>query len=154
MCAVAQDARTRGTVAQFRWGGIVMNPIKSTLGDQSVEVYAWGAAPYIKEALRLDADVWIYVKSGATERTLVHHAGLRPLTKLPWPLSKTQPHNVQLTIEPDREFEQTMNRFYGKAPMDIKKAIKKIYQWGKIDECIGHFLLRVAPNSVVTIRVT
>lgn len=120
------------------------SPIKAHLGENCVEVYVWGATSYIKEALRLDADVSVMAQGGfGDERTLVHNAALRPTGKLPWPLSALQPHDVQLTITYDELAKMTVDA----------KDIRVVYKWEKVDEVIRIFLYKLSPNSVVRIFV-
>lgn len=114
------------------------------LGDNFVEVYVWGAAPYIKEALKLDADVTVTVRGPLGEkRILSHNAALRPTGKLPWPLTAIQPHHVQFSIEFDA---------FEKEALDAED-IQRVFKWEKIDEVIRVFLQNLPQNSLVQIFV-
>jgi hypothetical protein len=69
------------------------------------EISVSNAAPAIKEALLMNANVYVSHESKSTgERSLTHHAGMRPIKALPWPLSKVQTHDVEFKVTGDRVF--------------------------------------------------
>ena len=124
----------------------MMDPIKKYHTDNLVEVYVWGATPHIKRALNLHADIWITATGLLNKRVLSHNAALRPIEKLPWPLSKVQAHHVRLTVT----FDETANQIMGTSN---QKNIDRIFKWGEIDGVIKAFLTGLDPNATVTIRV-
>ena len=94
------------------------NPIESQLGENFVNVYVWGAAPYIKKALLRDAEVGVTHESENGEtRLLLHSSALRAATTLPWPLSKMQPHNIDLTVS-DRNRQIIQSKTYSRSDID------------------------------------
>lgn len=121
------------------------DPVKSYFSDNCAEIYVWGARPYIREALKLDADIWVSAKTITTERALCHNAALRPVGKLPWPLSSVQAHDIQLIV--------TFNDF-AKALNSTLKDVNQIYSWAKLDEALNIFLYLLPPNETVRILVT
>ena len=119
------------------------SPIKQHYGENLVDVYVWGAAPYIKAALELDADITVTVDRLGHRRVLSHNASLRPISKLPWPLSKVQAHHVHLTVT----FDELGKRELG------GKDISRMYEWRKVDSAISAFLTALEPNSTVRVSV-
>ena len=124
--------------------GTPVNPVKEVWGDNCAEVYVWGAPIYIKEALKLNADITVYAQGpNGQERTLAHHAALRPIKKLPWPLSAIQAHHVEFSVT----YDESAKRKFG------SEDRRKVYSWDRIDEVIDAFLHNLPPDSTVRIMV-
>lgn len=123
------------------------NPVKAMLGDNCADVYVWGAEPYIKEALSSHADVWISYSDIKTERVLYHNAAMRPISKLPWPLSKIQAHDVRLTIK-STDFMRDVVK------VDKPLNFDRIFSWNEVDDAIKLFLARLSPKSTVRIMLS
>jgi hypothetical protein len=51
------------------------SPIKEIIGDDKAKIFAWGAEPYLKEALLLDANVTISMRTTKLSRTLRKRGG-------------------------------------------------------------------------------
>lgn len=103
------------------------------------EVSVSNAAPSIKEALLLNANVSAYHCSKSTgERMLVHNAALRPTKELPWPLSKVQPHDVEFTCSGSPTYSDGSDRY------------SKEY----IDDAIETFLWGLSSHDLIRITVS
>lgn len=89
----------------------------------------------IKSALKSRAGASVHISVGDITRCLSHHP-LRdaPFTRLPWPLSSLQPHNVQYTAT---KGDETIE--------------KKTFPWGEVDKAIDFFLNGVDGNESVHI---
>jgi hypothetical protein len=115
------------------------NPVLRKMGTGFTVVAAWGAAPFIKQALLLDADIAVVNTSKSNVvRMLSHGAEGRALTSLPWPLSLVQPHTISFSTTtadgrylPDDEYEKS-----------------------RIDEAIRRFLSEIGSDDEVSIAVT
>lgn len=102
------------------------------------EVSVSNAAPSIREALLMNADVCAYHCSSNTgERMLIHNAAMRPTKKLPWPLSKVQPHDVEFSCTGSPTYSDGSGR----------------YSRDTIDEAIKTFLWGLSSHDLIRITV-
>lgn len=114
------------------------DPVIRKLGTGFTIVYAWGAAPFIKQALLLDADIAVINTSkNNVVRMLSHGAEGRALTSMPWPLSLVQPHNVS----------------YETTSADGRLLAGEEYEKSRIDEAIRRFLSEIGSDDEVSIAV-
>ena len=116
------------------------DPIKSQLGRNFTNVYVWGARPFIKQALLLDAQISITHGPDAAGhiRILSHGAGQRSLTTLPWPLSLAQPHSVNFSV---------VNQAHDVMEFDE-------YTRSQIDSAIDRFLSGLDESDFVSISTS
>lgn len=114
------------------------NPVLRKMGTGFTVVSAWGAAPFIKQALLLDADIAVINTSkNNVVRMLSHGAEGRALTSMPWPLSLVQPHNVSYTT----------------TTADGRHLPGEDYERSRIDEAIRRFLSEIGSDDEVSIAV-
>ncbi len=76
-----------------------------------------------------------FVRSGSIERIVVHDPALhRPAARLPWPLSKLQPHVTSYT-------EMTDGQISGQRNFDR----------AELDAAVAYFLRDMPPSTIVVI---
>ena len=115
------------------------NPILRKMGAGFTVVSAWGAAPFIKQALLLDADIAVSSTSkNNVVRMLSHGVDGRALTSMPWPLSLVQPHNVSYAI----------------ITADGRNLPGEHYEKSRIDDAIRRFLSEIDSYDEVSISVS
>lgn len=105
------------------------------------QVKAWGSAPYIKQALKKRASVSIScTDKDGNDRTLLHHAGLRPIARLLWPLSLLEARDVSFYVSEGTSTDAST----------IRSALFSRWQTNR---AIATFLDGVNPDAIVTIRI-
>lgn len=113
-------------------------PLSALTGRQ---VKAWGAAPYIRQALKKRASVSVFCsdKEG-NDRMMLHHVGFRPMVRLLWPLSLLEAHDVAVSI-------------YEGSSTDRSIAKQQLFNRWQANSAIATVLEGVDPDAIVTIRV-
>ena len=113
-------------------------PLSALTGRQ---VKAWGAAPYIRQALKKRASVSVFCsdKEG-NDRMMLHHVGFRPMVRLLWPLSLLEAHDVAVSI-------------YEGSSTDNPSAKQALFNRWQANSAIATFLEGVDPDAIVAIRV-
>lgn len=113
-------------------------PLSALTGRQ---VKAWGAAPYIRQALKKRASVSVFCSDKAgNDRMIMHHAGFRPWIRLLWPLSLLEAHDVSVSI------------YEGSSTADSRSKQAVFNRW-QTNSAIATFLEGVDPDTIVAIRV-
>jgi len=91
-----------------------------------VAVHAWGAAPYIKNALRLRAEILVSCSAAdIAPRTLMHGRVHRPESPWAglWPLSIFAAHDVDYREYADDKMTRcTAGALYSKSQLDVAVA--------------------------------
>ena len=113
-------------------------PLSALTGRQ---VKAWGAAPYIRQALKKRASVSVFCsdKEG-NDRMMLHHVGFRPMVRLLWPLSLLEAHDVAVSI-------------YEGSSTDNSSSKQALFNRWQANSAIATFLEGVDPDAIVAIRV-
>lgn len=113
-------------------------PLSALTGRQAK---AWGAAPYIRQALKKRASVSVFCsdKEG-NDRMMLHHAGFRPTVRLLWPFSFLEAHDVSVTI------------YEGPSSASSIAQQWQFNRW-QTNIAIAAFLESVDPDAIVSIRV-
>lgn len=98
-------------------------------------VEAKNSRPLIKAALKNPNGGGAMILAGDRTRTL-DHAPLRdaPMTRLPWPLSIFQPHNVQYRVFKGNE-----------------TFVRKRFKWSQVDNAVNEFLEGIDEDEMVNI---
>ena len=105
------------------------------------QVRAWGAAPYIKQALKKRACISVSCTDrDGHERMMLHHVGFRPMVRLIWPLSLLEAHDVSVSI------------FEG-SNADSSQSKQALFNRWQANSAIATFLEGVDPDAIVAIRV-
>jgi hypothetical protein len=113
-------------------------PLSALTGRQ---VKAWGAAPYIRQALKKRASVSVFCSDKAgNDRMMMHHAGFRPSVRLLWPLSLLESHDVSVSV-------------YEGSSTDRSIAKQQLFKRWQINSAIASFLEGVDHDSIIAIRV-
>lgn len=116
------------------------NPVIPSLMSKYgfMRVYAWGAAPFMKEALLLNAEVGItFEGANGITKMLIHSVMQRPVKQLPWPLSLAQPHSVG----------------YSLVGPDQNVLMRQEFKRSDISESIQLFLSELDENDIISIGV-
>jgi hypothetical protein len=113
-------------------------PLSDLTGRQ---VKAWGAAPYIKHALKKRAAISVFCTDrDGNDRMMLHHVGFRPMVRLLWPLSLLEAHDVSVSV------------FEG-ASTDSSHSKQALFRRWQANSAIATFLEGVDPDAIVAIRV-
>jgi hypothetical protein len=105
------------------------------------QVKAWGAAPYIRQALKKRASISVFcTDKDGNDRMLLHHVGLRPEVRLLWPLSLLEAHDVAVNISEGPSTADSLSR-------------QTTYNRWQTNSAIATFLEGVDSDAIIVIRV-